>query len=386
LRPALRSSLHSVLAVLLVLFVLVTCPSGARAQAGAEAPVPRDVITQRDAVVPSLPAEFEVIDHDWVTFEFPASVRSRVDPLARVADEFRVRLSGDLGHPILSGRTRVRIARTPAQMAELAPIGLPPMPYAVGMAYPGSHLAILCLLAPGTWEATDLVEVLQHELTHLALADATGDHPVARWFNEGLAIRESGELPWQRRMTLIDAAAARRLMPLAELERAFPEDPRGVALAYAESADFVQFLMRESDRARFGSLVERVRSGELFERALDDAYGVDLRRLEYEWREDVTHRYGLLPLLTGGGVLWTLVVALSVLAWASRRRRAKAKLAEWATEEQLQRSAAALPETKDVRLSATPPNDAPSSCAPASSPASHGVRVVEHEGRYYTLH
>jgi hypothetical protein len=270
-------------------------------------------------------------------------------------------------------------------MAELAPAGLPPPAYATGVAYPGLHLAILCLLNPGTWDAPDLVELMQHELTHLALADATAQNPVARWFNEGLAIRESGELPWQRRMALMNASAAHRLLPLAEIERSFPEDPRGVALAYAESADFVHFMMREPDRARFGSLIERVRGGAPFERALEDAFGIDLRRLEYEWREDVSRRYSLLPLITGGGVLWTFVVALSVLAWASRRGRARAKLAEWAMEEERQRRAAGAREAEDVGTPAAS-KAVPSHDVAASSPASHGVRVVEHEGRYYTIH
>jgi hypothetical protein len=365
--------------------VLVVRPSWAWAQAGGDAPVPRDVVAQREAVLPSLPAEFQTLEHDWITFEFPASVRSRVEPLVRIADEFRARLSVDLGHPVLLARTRVRIARTPSQMSELAPTGFPPPAYATGVAYPALRVAILCLLNPGTWDASDLVELMRHELTHVALADATAEHPVARWFNEGLAIRESGELPWQRRLALMDASAAHRLLPLAELERTFPEDARGVALAYAESADFVQFLMREPDRARFGSLLERIRGDIPFERALDDAYGIDLRRLEYEWREDVSRRYSLLPLITGGGVLWTFVVALSVLAWASRRGRAKAKLAQWATEEELQRRAAGVREAEDVGTPVSA-KAVPSDDATTSSPASQGVRVVEHEGRYYTIH
>ena len=383
--PGLRACLRTLCALLNVLSFLTVASSLALAQSATEAAVPGDVVAEVEAALPPAPADFQILQHDWITFEFPASVRSRVVPLARVADEFRARLSGDLGHPVLSGRSLVRVARTPSQMVALAPTGFPPPPYAAGVAYEGDHLAILSLLSPGTWEATDLVELLRHELTHLALDDATEKHRVARWFNEGLAIRESGELPWQRRMSLMNASSAHRLLPLSELERTFPEDPAGVALAYAESADFVQFLMRDSDRARFGSLVERIRGGAAFERALGDAYGVDLRKLEYEWREDVARRYGLLPLITGGGVLWTLMVALSVVAWTVRRRRAKAKLAEWAMEEEQQR--AAVTARPAVNAAAPTAGDhAEAERASRTSPVSHGVHVVEHEGRYYTVH
>jgi hypothetical protein len=385
LRSALRICLNSLCAWLVVLFFLGFGQKLAWAQSAGEPAVPGDVVAEQEAVLPAAPPEFQVLRREWITLEFPDSVRARVEPLARVADDFRARLSEDLGHPVLLGGLLVRIARTPSQMIVLAPAGFAPPPYAAAVAYQGKRLAILSLLSPGTWEATDLGELLRHELTHLALYDATNKHPVARWFNEGLAIRESGELPWQRRMSLINASAARQLMPFAELERSFPEDPAGVALAYAESADFVQFLMRESDRARFGSLVERVRGGVPFDRALGDAYGVDLRKLEYEWREDVAHRYGLLPLLTGGGVLWTLVVALTVVAWAIRRRRAKAKLAQWAIEEEPQAITTVAP-TPIHAAAPTLDENAGSAQASRSSPVSHGVRVVEHEGRYYTVH
>ncbi len=250
MRPALNLWRLALLSILVLLSVPLWSIS-AWAQTGTDVPLPRDLVTQGEAVLPSLPADFQTLDHDWMRFEFPSSVRSRVEPLVRVADDFRGRLAAQLGHPVLLNRTLVRIARTPSQMAELAPMGLPPPPYAEGVAYSASHLAVVSLLAPGTWEASNLVEVMLHELTHLALAEATDGHSVPRWFHEGLAIRESGELPWQRRMSLMDAAAAHRLLPLSELERGFPEDAGGVALAYAESADFVQFLMRDSDRVRF---------------------------------------------------------------------------------------------------------------------------------------
>lgn len=342
-----------------------------------------DVIRRVDDAVPPAPPEFQRIERGWLTLEFPASVRPRIDPLVRAANAFRVRISADLGQSVLS-HALVRIARSPAQMAELAPRGAPPPPYASGVAYPAEHVAILSLQNPGTWEAPDLDELLQHELCHLALSDATSDLRVSRWFDEGLAIRESGELPWKRRVALMNASLAHRLIPLAEIEQRFPDDDPGVALAYAESADFVRFLMRDSDRVRFGSLIERVRSGVAFDRALDDAYGVDVRKLEYEWREDVARRYGILPLVTSGGVLWTGVVALAAIAWFKRRLRARAKLAEWAAEEEARIQPARPRDETRTELSTATPHAVPA--VEPSSLSGNGAGVVEYEGRYYTIH
>ncbi|MDP9037577.1 MAG: peptidase MA family metallohydrolase [Myxococcota bacterium] len=329
------------------------------------------------AKLPPLPSDFQRIDNGWLVLEFPTSVRERVEPLAREAEDFRARLSADFGQPVL-GEALVRLARTPDQMAELAPIGSPPPAYASGVAYPSLHLALLALQAPATWEAPDLLELLRHELAHLGLSDALRGRHVPRWLDEGLAVHESGELRWSRWKALADASLSKRLLPFETLDDGFPSDTYAVSVAYAESADFVRFLMRDSDRARFGSLLARMRSGTAFDRALEDAYGTDLRKLEYEWREEVSHRFGWAPLLTGGGLLWALIAGLSVVAWARRRRLAKAKLAEWEREEAAMAMAAAvpaLPERPAVAVEeAMPPR------------FSTSVPIVEHDGHWYTLH
>ncbi len=339
--------------------------------------LPRDVSIEGEtsaAKLPPLPGGFERLDDGWLVFEAPSSVHDRVEPLVREAQEFRAHLSEDLGQPVLD-HVLVRIAHSPEEMAELAPEGQPPPPYAAGVAYPPSHLVLLTLREPVSWEAPDLSSLLRHELTHVALSDAVSNHHVPRWFNEGFAIRESGELPWARTRTLWDASLSKRLLPLGALDQGFPSDSYDVSIAYAESADFVNFLMRDTDRTRFGSLVERVRAGADFSRALEDAYGTDMRKLEYEWREAVSRRFGLVPMLTGGGVLWTLIVGLAGAAWFKRRRRAKAKLAQWAREEAEMDTA-----TLATEVVHHPPGD---DDLPPRVPS---LPVVEHEGRWYTVH
>jgi hypothetical protein len=354
----------------------------ARAEPEAAAAIPRDVgvlVQPSAAQLPRLPDDFVRLDRGWLALELPASVRERADGLAREAEDFRAHLAADLGQPVLD-HVLVRIARSPEQMAALAPDGAGVPQYAAGVAYPSMHLALLALQAPDTWEAPDLVELLRHELTHLALADAASGHHVPRWFDEGLAIFESGEGRWARFRVLWDATLSGRLLPLADLDRSFPEDRYEVSVAYAESADFVQYLMRDADRARYGSLIQRVRNGGAFSRALEDAYGTDLPRLEYEWREERGRHFGVAPLLTGSGLLWVVVVGLAAVAWHKRRRRARAKLEQWAREEA--QADAALVAARGQSDPTEPPLD--DAMPPPVAPP--GVPVVEHEGRWYTLH
>jgi hypothetical protein len=373
-----------VLALCAALFVLAFGSRNAGAQTdAADSMLPRDVaplVQPSSTKLAAAPAEFQRIQRGWLTVEFPASVRDRVDLLVRDAEAFRIRLSGEFGQSVLE-QALVRVARTPDQMAELAPENAPPPAYAAGVAYPSAHLIVIALQAPQTWEAPDLLELLRHELAHLALSDAVGGHHVPRWFDEGLAIHESGELPWARRMALADASLGRRLLPLADLDRGFPADRYDVNVAYAESADFVSFLLRDVDRARFGSLIERVRAGAAFGRALEDSYDTDLRKLEYEWREELSRRFGLVPALTGGGLVWGLIVVLAMVAWIKRRKRAKEKLAAWAREEAEMALALAAAERERAAKIPQPSgdDDLPSGPRP-------GVPIVEHEGRWYTVH
>jgi hypothetical protein len=376
--------LARLLALFAALLALAWAPSALADEDEASGTLaPRDVavvIQPTAAKLPPLPADFQRIDDGWLVLEFPSSVRDRVETIARDAQDFRVRLASDLGQPVLE-HVIVRVARNPAQMAELAPEGAPPFGYAVGMAYPSLHLILMSMLAPDTWEAPDLAETLRHELTHMALEDAVAGHHIPRWFNEGLAIHESGEFWGKRFRVLWDATVSHSLLPLASLDRGFPGEGSEVSVAYAESADVVRFLMRDDDRARFGSLVERLRRGTSFDRALGDAYDTDLRKLEYEWREDASHRFGLVPMLTGGGALWTLIAGLTMAAWAKRRKRAKEKLAQWAREEA--EMDAAMVVARERVVQAQTASEGEVDVPPHMRP---GVPVVEHEGRWYTLH
>jgi hypothetical protein len=371
------------LQALITVFALVWSPRLVLAETDPPASMPpRDValLVQPTATkLPRAPADFERLDRGWITLEFPASIRDRVEALLPEADEARARLSRDFGQAVLDGAL-VRIARSPDQMAALSPEGAPPPPYAAGVAYPAASLILLALQAPHTWEAPDLAELLRHELAHVALFDAVGGHHIPRWFDEGLAIHESGELPWARRMALADASFGKRLLPFADLDRGFPLDRYEVNVAYAESADFVSFLLRDVDRARFGSLIERVRAGGGFDRALEDAYGTDMRKLEYEWRQEVSRRFGMVPALTGGGLLWVLIVGLATAAWVKRRKRAKEKLARWAQEEAEMRAALVVGERERAEQAPAASEDG---LPPGPTP---GIPVVEHEGRWYTVH
>jgi hypothetical protein len=358
-------------------------PPGAPDAKGPALVAPHDVPivppTAREAI-PPLPPSYVTKDLGWLEVSYPPGASERVASILRDADAVKAELASSLGQPVLS-HVVVRVAPTVADMARLAPPEAPPPEYASGVAYHGLHLVLLSMLAPRGAEAVDLDEVFRHELAHVALEDAASGRHVPVWFDEGLAISLSGELAMARTKTLWSATLSGTLIPLSDLDRSFPRENFEVSIAYAESADFMRFLTRKSDRLRFAAMVDRVREGQPFERAIAEAYGSELRHLEFEWRSDLERRFSVIPVLTGGGLVWVLVIGALAVAYVRRRRRARAILARWEREEAIE----------DARLAAKLVAERGDSLVQVQNMTVAKVAgatsiKVEHHGLWHTLH
>jgi hypothetical protein len=354
-----------------ILAMLLT--GGAARAEDASPPMDAPLLLRPEAVVlPPLPASYQVRRAGFLTISYPSSIYERMQPLIDKVEGWKAKLADDFGQGVLMDPVEVRIARSWDDMAALAPrdIGVPP--YASGVTYRSIRLVLLSLTEPASGgEPTDLETVFHHELAHVALEDAVAGRHVPRWFNEGLAIHESDEHPLLRTKALWDATLSRTILPLAELDRSFPERSDQVNVAYAESADVVRFLLRGGDRVRFAGLIERVRRGESFDRGITDAYGTDVRRLEYQWREECAKRYTFAPMLASGSFIWVLVFGVLVVGYRRRRRQAQETLARWEREE---RALAQPVETVADEAAFSDPSRVP------------GLPKIEHDGNWHTLH
>jgi hypothetical protein len=305
--------------------------------------------------------------NDWLTVAYPPGTEERVQPALAEMAEFRTALREQLAAPVLTGVT-VRIARSPEEMAALAPEAYKPPSYATAVSYTGLHMVLVSLRAPQSHQGTDLSQTLKHELVHAAVDDAFGENRVPHWFNEGLAIFDSGEGSLTRRQTLLDASAMHRLIPMHELDPQFADGSLNVDLAYAESGDFVRYLRREP--ARFNALVERTKGGQPFERALADAYGTDLRTLEYQWKTEIEKVTDWMPGVLTGSFMWAVGAIILILGYVRRKFRDRTVRAHWDAEELALAKQSEAFSTDDY---------VPAMHVPA-------VPRVEHEGNWHTLH
>ncbi len=327
----------------------------------------------QEIIVPPVPADFVARRSEWLTVTFPRAYESRVEAILPDLESTRQLLTIEFGRPVL-GRVEVRIVRDFDEMSRLAPVGSPPPAYASGVAYGPLKLVLVSMVGPRGGEPTKLEETLRHELVHIAVCDALGQGSVPRWFNEGLAVKLSGEFALDRVETLKAASLSDTLVPIAELDRKFHGNGQEVSLAYAQSADFVRFLSRRDDHDRFVRLLDRVAAGQPFEPAVSNAYGADLRRLEYQWKQDLARRMPLWSIV--GSLVSVLMVALFAAAWWKRRRSSKAVLARWEREE------AQMDEVlRQIELATRA-----SAAAPPSVPPAARLPKVEHAGAWHTLH
>ena len=182
-----------------------------------------------------------------------------------------------------------------------------------------------------------------------------------------------------RQKVLGTATISGKLLPLADLDRSFPSDHFEVNIAYAESADFLIFLRSRSDLLRFRAMIQRVRDGQPFERALGDAYGSDLRKLEFQWRTEVERRYSLIPVLAGGGILWVGVIGALGWGFVKKRRRAKAILERWGKEEAEIDAAIGAASRAEARAGEDGTDH-------VSIPRVQALPKIEHDGSWHTVH
>ena len=257
-----------------------------------------------------------------------------VSELDEICTEGIREIFGQLGHKVGGEmpKVEVRIVSRPDEMADVAPKDSPPPKWSGAVAYPDHNMIIIPLRNRLGSPTTDLNRVMSHELSHLALRQALKGASVPRWFSEGIAIHQSESSAFKRHMLVWLAARRDGLISLTELEH-YPESVGEIDLAYAQAADFLGFLIDKEGWLGVRAVIRRIGDGTPFEDAVSYIYNYTVRGLEREWRSGLSSHWQWIPLLTGTGALWGLIVALFFVAYLAVRKRRKERLTEMAVEE-----------------------------------------------------
>jgi hypothetical protein len=128
---------------------------------------------------------------------------------------------------------------------------------------------------------------LMHEAAHLLLHKNIRHASLPKWFDEGVAQWVSGGV--KDIIHPNDADILRRavvsggLISLYRLEREFPADRDGFALAYEESKSMIDFIERKYGSGAIRAIIDGLSSGAMLHEAILDSTGVHLYDLERDW-------------------------------------------------------------------------------------------------------
>ncbi len=137
---------------------------------------PRDLVDSAlpagSLTVPPLPLDHVTERHGPLTISYPRALKPVVENALRRAEGDARAVAAQFGMREIPPLA-VRLVADPEMMRRLAPRRAPPPAYAVGVAYPAVRLALVSSMAPRTRSASNVAQVLRHELSHLLLAEAT---------------------------------------------------------------------------------------------------------------------------------------------------------------------------------------------------------------------
>ena len=242
--------------------------------------------------------------------------------LARVMLESAERRDTFPGLPRPTAQVHIEIA--PNEDAFRALIGPSAPEWGAAVAFPRSQRIVMQGRFIGA-EVGDPLEILRHELAHLALHEALGGLP-PRWFDEGYASYAAGE--WDREETLATnfALVLRGVPSLDELEERFYSGAQqatgAYALAYRAVAELAA-LDRERGLALF---FERWRETRSMDVAMRGAYAMTLDAFEKRWQARTRRRFGALALVADLALVGIGVLGLLVPLQRARRRRVRERL------------------------------------------------------------
>jgi hypothetical protein len=248
-------------------------------------------------------------------------------------------ISRDLPDLAKPDHLTLQVVRDSSSLPAVAPAGAGAPSWAIGVYYHEAKTISIALRRGGA--IADSHATLRHELAHLALDVALGQH-APHWLHEGFAYQHSPDASMDRMETLAGMAWFGGIIPIDELDYRFPAEEAPANRAYAESYDFVGYLATRGrwedasdrgDRWPFRSFLRALGQGTDIDRAATASFGKPLHALFGEWKDSLSNRYLFAPIGLIGLGLWVLCALLLAFAFLRRRRMNRRRMRDWDRED-----------------------------------------------------
>jgi hypothetical protein len=227
--------------------------------------------------------------------------------------------------PRATTRIVIMIAPDDATFREWA--GQPESTWAAAVAFVEQHRVVVQGHRAGS-DAGNPLQVLRHELAHVALYDYLGV-AIPRWFTEGYASYAAGEERSDGFLAANTALVFRRMPTLAALDtmlasRHGTEARAGYALALRAVADLAAIDPQRGLTPLLAAWKERAS----FDLAMRRAYAQTAEDFERGWQQRTRWQFGFLAVLANSALGGLVLVGLLVPLYRSRRRAQRERLAE----------------------------------------------------------
>lgn len=229
-------------------------------------------------------------------------------------------------------RAQLLIQVAPDRDAFAALIGPFAPEYGSAIAIPAERRIVMQGSRSGS-DAGNPLQVLRHELAHMALAEFLGGSR-PRWFDEGYASFVAGEWGREEVLTTNVSLLWRGVPTFDELEQSFGGGAGQATAAYALAHRAVAELA-SLDRERGLTLFFRYwRDNGSMATAIRRAFNLTEGEFETRWQQRTRRRYGALSLFADLTIAMTVLLVLLVPLYLSRRRRNRERLATMAAAEE----------------------------------------------------
>ena len=159
-----------------------------------------------------------------------------------------------------------------------------------------------------------LRSTLKHELCHLLLHQNIDSRLLPRWIDEGVCQWASGGVAELMSddggRILTKAAVSDRLISIRELAR-FPMDEPSLILAYEESKNIIEYIVRDFGKIELMQILENLKEGDTINESVQKSLGLPLSELESKWHSSLKRKYTWFAYLSAN--LYTIIFSLAAL-------------------------------------------------------------------------
>jgi peptidase MA superfamily protein len=220
---------------------------------------------------------------------------------------------------------RVIIAIAPDKSRFRAWTGPNAPEWGAAVAFPESSRIVMQGRDAGS-DAGDPIEVLRHELAHLALHEALGDLP-PRWFDEGYASYTANEVARDAVLGANLALLFRGMPALDSLDVGFAGGSLRAQGTYALAYRAVAELAAQDPERGLTLFFKYWKETGRFESAIRRAYGLTQGQFEEVWRARTRRRYGGLALVADMSIAAAVTLFVVMPFYVIRRRRDRLRMA-----------------------------------------------------------